>query len=188
LLDDQWLRFGPRHALLVGETVYLGYDGGEWGGGLRRLSLITGEWDELEQKARSPITDLKFAADGKLWVVHGLAHLGPYYGWVRVFDGKTWKTLCESVAKGENWDLPAAVLDALAFDPKGNPWLLSSNLGLIRQEAGKWVRATPDWPVEGVAGLHITASGVAVIGTRGSGVLLFDIKTGKMRRIALREK
>jgi hypothetical protein len=65
---------------------------------------------------------------------------------------------------------------------------LSDNLGLVRRDGDKWVRVTPGWPeYEPVRALHITPGGVAVIGTLDAEVLLFEIKTGRVRRVVLRE-
>jgi len=177
-----------RHVLLAGERMYLGYDSGEWGGGLLRLDLGTGKWEEIKlDDGHTPVHDLKSGPGGKVWTVEGLDHLGLMDGVVHSYDGKAWKMLCRS-SKGdpENWDLPSASLAALAFDVKGNLWLLSGWLGLIRREKEKWVRVTPGWhDCQPVQSLHMTSSGVAVIGTLDAGVLLFEVESKRIRRVTL---
>jgi hypothetical protein len=174
-----------RHALLAGEALYLGYDKGEWGGGLLRLDLGTGKCKEIDLGEPGNVRDLKTGPGERLWVVQGLDHLTLEEGAVQSTDGKEWAVVCRS-SKGDThkWDLSPTSLDALAFDVKGNPWLLSGTLGLIRREKEKWVRVTPDWPEYlPVRSLHITPGGVAVIGTFDAGVVLFEVESKRARRV-----
>jgi hypothetical protein len=171
------------HLLLVGNKLYLGFDWGEWGGQLLSLELKTGEWMIIDQY-RLPIRDLKIGPGEKVWVVEGLAHLSLREGRIHQSDEKSWQTICDTA----NWALPPASLDAMAFDGDGRVVLLSGSLGLIRQDRNGWTRLTPGWPNYAyVHCLHISPTGLAVIGMYDAGILLIDLNSQKTRRIVLSE-
>jgi hypothetical protein len=128
---------------------------------------------------------LKRAPDGKVWAVEGLAHLGLREGILDVYDGKEWTAFCcSSKGKMSNWNLGPASLDSVAFDREGRVYVLSGHFGLTRYEGGNWTRLTPGWPrFQYVSSLHLTASGVAVIGMYDAGVLLVDLQSNQSRRV-----
>jgi hypothetical protein len=121
-------------------------------------------------------------------VVEGLAHLGAREGALHTYDGRTWKTFCDSSEdRLANWNLPPTSLEAIAFDAKGRPCVLSGYLGLLCRDGGKWIRLTPDWPGhQYLSSLQLTPAGVAVIGTYDAGVLLLNIQSKEVRRVTLR--
>jgi hypothetical protein len=185
------IRGRPNHLLLLGRKLYLGFDRGEWGGGLLLLDVKTGEWQEIKlgEGLDLPIRDLTTDPQGKIWVVEGLNHLGLRQGRLSRFDGKGWKVFCDSSPEHTaSWNLPPASLDALSFDSDCRPYLLSGELGLVRHDGEKWARVTPGWPdYMIVQGLQITRGGVAVIGAYDAGVMLLDLRTKRVRRVVLRK-
>jgi hypothetical protein len=179
-----------RHRLLSDGRLYLGFDHGEFGGGLWGVDVKSGEAEPVRFRGGEgrPVRCLKAGPDGRVWALEGLAHLGLRWGALHVRAGRTWQTYCNSTA-GElvNWNLPPAALDALAFDAAGRLYVLSGSLGLARYDGGAWTRLTPDWPAYfHVQSLLVTPSGVAVVGTYDAGILLLDLRSGKIRRIALK--
>jgi hypothetical protein len=176
-----------NHALLAKEKVYLGFDRGEWGGDLLALDLKTGAWEQppLASGGGWPVRDLKLGPGETVWAVEGLAHLGVRHGKLNVFDGNEWKVFCcSSEGKMSNWNLDPASLDSVGFDGEGRVYVLSGCLGVARYEGGNWTQLTPGWPsFQYVSSLHITASGVAVIGMYDAGVLLVDLRSNQARRV-----
>jgi hypothetical protein len=87
-------------------NVYYGYDRGEWGGGLRKLDLSTGQWKEVTGKLPtvdyskpqgqlvfvddtplSNVTDISITPDDNLKIICGCSHMGMYWGQIaRVSD------------------------------------------------------------------------------------------------------
>jgi hypothetical protein len=189
--ETRGFREEPSRVLLAGETLYLGFARGEWGGGLLSLELSTGEWQEvvLGRGFHLPVTDLEVGPGGTVWAVEGLAHFATREGVLHHYDGREWKMVCKSSEEGKNnWDLPTASLVAVSFDAEGTPYLLSGCLGLVRSEGENWTRLTPGWPEYAyVSSLYITPEGVAVVGMSDAGVLLFDLRSKQARRVALRE-
>jgi hypothetical protein len=203
--DDRWIssmlnprpvtegiRGGPRRVLLTGKTLYLGFDRGEWGGGLLSLDVNTGDWDAPSRGlSELPVRDLAVTPDGTVWVVEGLAHLGLRDGRLSCFEGGKWKVVCacsgRKKAKRVDWNLPPCSFDAISFDRNGQLYLLSGELGLIRRDGAKWTRLTPGWPeYVYVSSLCLSSTGVAVIATSDAGVLLFDLNSGRVQRVVLK--
>jgi hypothetical protein len=83
------------------------------------------------------------------------------------------------------WELPPASFDAIAFDEESRLHLLTGELGVVRRDGKRWTRLTPAWP-EGaiVSGLAVRGE-LLVIATFDAGVLLWNVATGKARRVEL---
>ncbi len=180
----------PNHRLLAGGRLYMGFDHGEFGGGLWSVDIKTGEAEQVQFRGGQgwPVRCLKASPDGRVWSVEGLVHGILRKGALHVGAGVNWELYCNST-EGEfaNWDLPPASLDALAFDADGRLYVLSGSLGLARYDDGTWTRLTPGWPEHFyVHTLLATPSGVAVVGTYDAGILLLDLRSGAIRRIALK--
>jgi hypothetical protein len=63
--------------------------------------------------------------------------------------------------------------------------LLTAQLGVVRRDGARWTQLTPGWPE------HAYVSGLAVrgrlllIATFDAGVLIWDVESGKARRVVL---
>src|SRR5262249_34494118 len=135
---------------------------------------------------RMAVQDVRQGPDGAVWVVQGHTRGGVREGVVWASDGGRWPAVCRT-SEGDADGRPPAGLNAVAFDVAGRPYLASRHRGLLQREAGRWTRLTPGWPdYRPVTALHITPAGVAVLGTLDAGVLLFNLQTKAIRRVALR--
>jgi hypothetical protein len=193
---------GRRHALLTADLLLVGFNAGEWGGALVSLDLATGAWKAYPQ-IDEPVTDLVAGPDGRPWVAEGISHITVIKGSLIRLDASGWKAAAKvegswSFVGGSRarrfdivaharlaWDLPPASFDAIAFDEEGRLHLLTGALGVVRRDGRRWTRLTPRWPE------HIDVTGLTVRGTLltiatfNAGVLLWNIATGKARRVAL---
>ncbi len=181
----------PDHALLAGGRLYLGYDRGEWGGALLSLDVRTGRWEDIDlgDGGAWPVRDLRVGPGGQVWVAEGLAHLILAAGRLSSGDGKGWRTNYSLNREGPDArGVPPTPLDGVAFDGEGRLVLLGGSVGLVRRKGPGWRRLTPHWPEFAfVRGLHVTPAGLAVVGLTDGGVLLIDLKSGRARRVVLRE-
>lgn len=184
-----------RHALLTADRLLIGLGAGEWGGALLSLDLAKGTW-KTHPQIDAPIQDLAAdPADGKPWVAAGLSHMGAVKGSLSRLDAPGWTTIAKidgfhfigkpSIHARLGWELPLASFEALAFDEQRRLHLLTAQLGVVRRDGARWKQLTPGWPE------HVYVSGLAVrgslllIATFDAGVLIWDVETGKARRIAL---
>jgi hypothetical protein len=93
-----------------------------------------------------------------------------------------------SIVRGaEGTSVPRANFQALAFDDQERPCVLSSSLGLLRQEeSGEWSWLTPGWPRHGPWVTDLAFVGKkAVITSRDAGVIVLDLKTLEVERVRL---
>lgn len=188
----------PDHLLLVGDDLYLGYDCGEWGGAVLVLNVSTGAWRTPPVPDWGPVTGLAIGPDRKAWVTMGLAHLGTRAGALGVISADSFEARVtvgpdreeprRSVAvdqDGRAVALPGDGFYGLAFDESGRLHVLTELSGVLRQDPNGWALLTPAWPGEiGVNGLALHGR-VAVISTAASGVLLWDLVSGKNRAVNL---
>lgn len=134
--------------LLRGSTLYVGFNAGEWGGGLYSLSLESGELKSLCPEEEQPITGLASAPDDRIWVAAGSFPL-PFRGahlWRLDEKGCTLVTDSERVNPGESpWNLEATSFDGLALDSHGEPHLLALKTGVVRRQGQGWAPETLDW-------------------------------------------
>jgi hypothetical protein len=187
----------PKHAVIDGRLLYLGCDDGEWGGDLVALNIDTGEMLEvmngMEGEEETPVRCIRVDRHGILWCVRGLAHMGGRRGFLYRRTEQCWTLIASSQSDGYeeddkvggDWNLPGTSFDAVGFDASDAVYLLTQQLGLVRQDAGKgWTRLTPDW-LRGiyVDGLLIQGR-TAVIGVADSGILLIDLDDRSCRRVA----
>jgi hypothetical protein len=178
----------PKHRLLVDGDLYLGEEAGEFGGGLNRIDIRTGASERIF--GGWPVNSLAIGLDGSVWESEGLAHLTIRKGRIHVNSKGDWTEFCvsgSSTGRDTNWDLPPTSFGALAIDSIGRPTVLSEELGLVRYESGKWSRLTPDWPgFVYVTSLLLTSDDQAIVGTYDAGVMLLDLRSGKVRRVVPR--
>jgi hypothetical protein len=187
----------PRHALLMGRRLFLGYDDGEWGGDLVALDIDTGELVELEGMARSadmPVHGLTLDPRGRLWTARGLSHLGLAEGGLYRLDGDRWSTIAwnqgfypvdaeAEMQPAGDWGLPPTSFDAVVFDRAGGAYLVTDYLGVLRQTSeGGWVRVTPGWPEYAYVQGAVLHGRSLIVALGGTGLTLVDIADGSMRR------
>jgi hypothetical protein len=181
---------GPSHCLLAAGKLYAGVDMGEWGGGLWAVDIQSGRIKRVPLRGGEdlPVTGLAIGPDGRVWALEGSAHLIFRRGAVSFLSDSGWQLFCNSTEdRIKNWNLPPADLHAFSFDKSGRLYVLSGKLGLARYEDGAWTRLTPGWPdYFGVASLLLPGDGKAVIATYDAGIMLFDLKSREIRRIALK--
>jgi hypothetical protein len=134
--------------------------------------------------------------DGAAWATTGLAHLGGVMGAVSRLDVAGWKVVTKvegsRAVRGEEnvrvhlgWDLPLASFDAASFDEEGRLHVLTGQLGVVRRDGERWTQLTPAWPERVYATGLVVRGALLVIATFDAGVVLWDVSTGKARRVAL---
>lgn len=147
--------FGPLHFFLgdtrffLDDTLYAGWNRGEWGGMLASIDLKEAhpEWKHLSGKkpgdpsgipANEPVQSL-LSPDGRsLWVATGLAHLSGYATALYRHDPDgTWKTLIEEDSDDYAPKIPPklpreSVISALATDSEKRVHLLVSGAGVFQ--------------------------------------------------------
>jgi hypothetical protein len=190
-----------RHAALLSDHLLLGLDAGEWGGALLALDLASGTWTPAAGPP-DPVTDLLVERGDAVWVSGGLAHLSGVQGSLLRVDPYAWAMIAQvrgsvrilgpgqsqprsGINVSANWAHGPASFDALAFDREGRLVVGTGELGLFRREGTRFVPLTPRWP----RGLRLTGlvmeGSLAVIATSHRGVVLWDTRAGKARRIDL---
>jgi hypothetical protein len=175
--------------LVADGSLYRAIARGEFGGGLYRLDLSTGKWSSAKsEKADLPVSDVKIDPQGRLWAVEGLRHLSLIQGavWVRGTDG--WNALVSIdhfQRRKIGWNLGYTDFQAIAFDAKGNIYVVSSDYGICRYEGRRWKPLVRPWPGDGRSSLHLVGSNMAVVGTDTSGVFLCRLDTGAVRQVLL---
>jgi hypothetical protein len=162
LLTDKYLRLAPKGerdgdllplqgilrsssyvtstALLHDRWLYIGFDIGEWGGGLQRIDLDTGTIDDIERRNNDgicsgplnkncdPVAGIIPNSDNAhcVMVSTGLAHLSIVKGAILRVCGETVFTLWpQSVIEG-SLQSPTGTVDQLALASDGGFWALTS--------------------------------------------------------------
>ncbi len=122
----------PAHVLLDDGRLWLGFNRGEFGGGLFELRLEDGSWREMGPDTRHlPVTGMLRAADGDIWVTQGMAHMDLREGRLLRFDGQRREEVVTSSPFDERWGLPEADFFGLSMDADGHPMLASGELGIL---------------------------------------------------------
>jgi hypothetical protein len=188
--------------LLRGSILYVGFNVGEWGGGLYTLSLQSGEQKDACPQASIylPIVGLAPAPDGRLWFAEGLSHLGAQEGrlWRLDADGCTLVTGTQEKDQGETpWNLEPTSFEGLALDSHGEPHILGWDVGVARRQGQGWTVETLDWLAQTKDFTLAATQGfispfwptslalegeTALIGTNQAGLLLWRLNTREMRQ------
>jgi hypothetical protein len=190
--------------LLRGSVIYVGFDAGEWGGGLFTLSLESGAQKDAcpEAAVYLPIVGLAPAPDGRLWFAEGLSHMGAQEGrlWRLDADGCTLVTHTREKDQGEApWNLTPTSFEGLALDSRGEPHVLGWDAGVVRRQGQGWTVETPDWWARTNDFTLATSRFIspfwptslalegetALIGTNQAGLLLWRLGTQEMRQASV---
>lgn len=190
----------PRHALLDNYALFLGYNRGEWGGGLVRVPLTPNPDQPFRPPTLlSPMNVHGIAMDrtGAVWAAGGLAHLFAQSANLVVFKEEelqtvlnelSWfldKTETEYLQPTPELRLPGGSdVSAMCLDQTGRPLVLATNLGIF--EVGDQLikyRVKGNFSIvykmPGVTvgsspvGMVATPDGSLLVATRSTGVLLF---------------
>jgi hypothetical protein len=89
---------GQHRLVLVNNQLFIGFDVGEWGGGLVSVNLESGTVTAIVAPTgcTTPTKALLRGPDDKLWVLEGQTHMGALTGRLRVFAGGGWSTLAST--------------------------------------------------------------------------------------------
>ncbi len=161
--------------------VYIGMNRGEWGGGLFKLNLSSGKWQQVyKESLHGPVTDICLSPDGSLWIVCGISHLVIVNGQLSQLTREGIKDVLH-VSKHEatsaNWKHKPTNFTALRFNSNGEPVILTPVVGLLVYRKGNWHRLTPDWPmVPYLSSLLIVNDSEYIFGTLGKGVVYIDLQ------------
>lgn len=195
------LHVPPKHTMIAGGRLFVGWDHGEWGGALISLDLEKGTWTAYPD-FKLPVRALARGVDGKPWAASGLSHLVMTEATLSRLDARGWTTIARVagsypigrdplVTARLGWDLPLASFDGMAFDDRGRLHVVTRRLGVLRRDDDHWTQLTPDWtqlkgpddsPLGNLSGLVVHGS-LVVIATWGTGVVVWDVDTGKVRPI-----
>ncbi len=211
--DPEQLPDNRDHVALIDDTLYVGFDRGEWGGALVALDLVQQSWIPASVKSRlDGLPVLGFTRDptGDLWAVEGLAHRRHRKGALRIFRKGKWvqfaKTFTTLPANKDgsiddrttNWGYPPTKFIGLDFDTDGDPYVLTPELGIFRHHNGDWLRVTKQWPdfsyhdsaLGGIATNHPNAMAIvdehtAILTVNDTGVLVYNLDTDEILRIPI---
>ena len=143
--------FGDSH-FLDGNTLYAGWDHGEWGGMLAALDLSDADakWVHLSGKPvgdatgipqNNPIHSIISPKKGEIWVATGLAHMGGTWRGLHHRDvaGK-WHTLIDGDFEDDRGStkLPSpSSVQGIASDSAGQIYVLAGEVGVLRLTKGR---------------------------------------------------
>jgi len=172
-------------------NLYYGYDRGEFGGGLYKLILSTGEWVTVDHEMPfRQVSDLCLTPNGNLKIVCGLSHLGGRYGRISTLTPKGIENDWVISNHGESdrrWKYEITDFSTLRFNKAGEQILFTPHLGLLVYRDDKWIRITPNWRNHFyVSSFLILNDNKYVLGTYDAGVVIINLKdkTEKIIRLA----
>jgi hypothetical protein len=191
----------PSALILQGHAVVLGYDLGEFGGGLYRLELDPPS-GSAKLLTSGNIRSMKATPSGQIWVADGLAHMTMERGALYRLDGDRVETVASisgSMMSGDEWKVleksgipfPGVTdLSGLTLDRSDQPVVAFPEFGVFALVQSKFVGLieTPmefsySMPRYNVTsrpeGLVIGKSGDIYIATRSLGVLIFHNSDGR---------
>ena len=186
-----------QHYLLFKNKVFLGYDHGEFGGGLLALDITTGKWEKIG--SGGPVTSIVVSPKEELWVSKGLAHMGSEMAEITVFNGTEWSLFSKNHgylgnrpnqwivdSDNVNWPFEPASIEKIYFDQNGNLYVLTGSLGIIRYANSKWERITPCWNEHFYVSSFLKLSpDKFLLATYDAGVAVMDTKDCSVQPIKL---
>jgi len=82
--------------------IYVGYNHGEWGGGLVEINPADGSKITRFKSSLHPVTDVAIAPDGRVWFSSGLEHMNSSTAALFSLDGETIECHSEVVGFGRS--------------------------------------------------------------------------------------
>ena len=170
--------------------LYCGIDRGEFGGGLYKLIIATGEWSEIEnEKPFSHVSDLCPTPDGNLKVVCGISHMGGVYGRISTLTTNGIENnwfISNHGNTDQRWEYKITDFTALRFSKEGEQLLFTPSLGLLVCRDDKWIRLTPDWNNHAYVSSFLALNDDEyILGTYDSGIAIINLKEKKEKLIRL---
>lgn len=190
----------PECILTTDESIYAGYNSGEWGGNIFQLhrnsivwrscfeykqctidkkqKMTTLELLEALSNTLAPPTGLIRGPDNHVWLATGLAHLGGLVGALYEFDGRDWR----GIIPGRLTLPEKSDLTGIAFSPSGDLYILAGSIGLlkIKDNALLPVRVNCHEYNIPTGGLIIDPKGRIFIGAYDAGIITSRVEKGEM--------
>lgn len=186
--------------LATENALYLGWNLGEWGGGLQKILIVDdGGHKSFEQAGaltEEPVRGIVTNRDGTVWAATGLAHMGLLEsGLLQDDNSGTVGMISDSNYSGSSgsFSLPGETdISGVAVGPRGFPYIAATSLGVFEvsnsglQEifhANLRVEYKSQDPgstlIVGSApqGMVVPDEGTIVLATRSTGVLVFERQT-----------
>lgn len=196
--DSMEIKAAPMHALLTNESLFLGFDKGEFGGGLvsiRLDALTTNPLEDSKDLSSMNVIGIVRGVAGTIWVAGGLSHLvGRRADLVMIKDGTIKAILNEDnvlerkLSSLGSVSLPGSSdISALCLDPAERPLILATRLGILEvSETSLIYRIKANFHISykmprysvgsSPVGMTCNADGTILVATRSTGVLAF-VKT-----------
>jgi hypothetical protein len=191
----------PAALILQGRAVVLGYDSGEFGGGLYRLKLDSPSHSVKLLKSGN-MRALNATSSGEIWVADGLAHMTMERAALYRLNGDRLETVASisgSMTSSDEWKVleksgipfPGVTdISGLTLDRSDRPVVAFPEFGVFELVEGKFVGlietsmefsySMPGYNVtSGPHGLVIGRGGDIYIATRSLGVLIFHKTDGR---------
>jgi len=166
------------HGVLLGKTLFAGFNVGIVQGKFRILNLATSFvfWKWLGPPDDGPITGLVLGPSGRIWISTGLFHKGFMLAGIYYYEkGKLIEVLNQRHYDERKTVFPDdSYIAGISFSPKGTLHVLT-NYGGFRLIGDKFVPIFLfSRRIETVISLHVGANGRFFVGTRDRGVLVID--------------
>lgn len=137
----------PNTMVLHGGRLYMGFDRGEFGGGLEVVDLRTSPPTRTGGLSQTSLPVRSIEAHGpRVWVLEGLAHMGLSLGRLRRFEGGVETTVlaCDGLSDEERrsctygcvgmvrWPYEATAFETMALDDRGRPHIVTFGSATLR--------------------------------------------------------
>lgn len=170
----------PREILCTEDSVYAGYNAGEWGGALFRFDKVVHRFEKCILDGL-PVTGISEDGDGHVWVSTGLAHEGSVEGALYEYDGAHWENVVP-----QKVPLPVeSDITGIGFMPSGGLRVVAGTLGLVELKGNVFHPIVKvDWYETGdslyTQGLVVDGEGRNFVGTFDAGVFVFATEEGRL--------
>jgi hypothetical protein len=185
-------------ALIHGDTLYLAESGGEWGGGLEKLDLISGKIECVHRSSFDNVADMSMDRNGTLWFVCEMEHMGGMHGSLVSYDSSGLQ--CHAGVAGFammmdyqlpsgpfdtlNWNLGLTAFHGLSLQEDGSFLVAASDYGIVKFADGEWKQLTPHWRWWPIYNMEVIGS-TAFIASGPEGVVVCNLQTGKVTHVEI---
>jgi hypothetical protein len=200
---DETYYFLKPLILATEEAIYLGWDWGEFGGGLKKLQLVEND-DELQLEPTGilidePVRGMSITGKGTVYIATALAHMGGLWaGLFRDDSSGIVALISQSNIKGSNGQmaLPGDTdISGLAIGPDNAPYIVATSLGVFEVTGSSLksviqsdlrIEYRINWDIGSELivgsrpqGLVVLDESTIAIATRSTGVLVFEKRNGE---------